>query len=270
MADPILQPEEHANESRPAGTPLEPTRPFDIVQLPTKGKLYREGPLAGRDHVEVYYLTAKEEDILTAPNIIQSGKMLDILLKSALKDRSIDPGKMFLGDRNTILVWLRSTGYGAEYKASIQCEFCGSHFANTFDLSALDVRELDIDPDESGLFPVTLPVTKRTVRVQFLTAEADAALDKAIEQRAKKLGGGGSPMTMRLQAYVQEVEGLDPDEKRSFIETLPVADSRAIRKFIADHEPSVVMKQDAICTECGKTNQEVSVPVTTRFFWPDA
>lgn len=270
MADPVFQPEEHANESMSQGTPLEATRPFDIVQLPTKGRLYTEGPLAGRDHVEVYYLTAKEEDILTAPNIIQSGKMLDILLKSVLKDRSIDPAKMYLGDRNTILVWLRSTGYGAEYPATIQCEFCSSHFINTFDLSSLDVRTLDIEPDEDGLFSVQLPATKRIARVQFLTAEADAALDAAIEQRAKKLGSGGNPMTARLQAYVQEIDGLEPDAKRGFIEQLPVADARAIRKFIADHEPSVVMKQDAVCTECGKTNQEVTVPVTARFFWPDA
>jgi len=270
MADPILQPEEHANEQRATASPTESIRPFDVVKLPTLGKLYTDGPLAGVEYVEVHYLTAKEEDILTSTNLIQSGKMIDALLRSVLRDRTIDPQKMFLGDRNTILVWLRSTGYGAEYEVELQCGACGDRFAHTFDLSALDVRELDITPDEDGLFSLDLPVTKETVRLRFLTAEEDAEIDKQVALRTRKLGGGGNPMTARLLAYVKDVVGKDDNERKAFIESLPVRDTRAIRKFIADYEPSVVMQQDAQCTKCGHLNEEVGVPVTAQFFWPDA
>lgn len=271
MADPIFQPEEHSQESRPQGSADQtPTRPFDTVELPSRGKLYTEGPLKDADSIDVYYLTAKEEDILTAPNLLKSGKVIDHLLRSVLVNRDIDPTQLLLGDRNTILVWLRSTGYGSDYPVNLACKHCGKTFEWEFDLSTLDIRYMDSDPDEDGTFPIELPASKKTARIRFLTAKEDAQIDKAIEERSRKLKGSGNPMTMRLQAYVSEVEGLDADGKRNFIQTMPVRDTRKIRKFIADNEPSVIMKQDARCTACGEVNEEATVPITERFFWPDA
>lgn len=270
MSNPILQPEEYENDNRSHASGSQPSRPFDEVLLPSRGKLYASGPLAGKEAIEVYYLTAKEEDILTAPNLLRSGKVMYHLLKSVLVDKSIDPDKMLLGDRNAILVWLRSTGYGSEYPVNINCKHCNSRFLHEFDLSELNIRSLELEPNDDGLFEHTLPASKKTVRIRFITAEQDAAVDKSIEARAKKLGGTGNPMTLRLMAFVEEVVGLDQDEKKKFIETLPVADTRSIRKFIADNEPAIIMRQDAECTECGRINEEATVPITEHFFWPDA
>lgn len=270
MADPILQPEDHAHENRREIVDEKPTRAFDVVELPSQGKLYTEGPLKGRQFLDIHYLTAKEEDILTAPNLLKSGKIIDYLLKSVMVDKTIDPEQLLLGDRNTILVWLRSTGYGSEYPVGLTCKHCGTQFENEFDLASLDIRHLTVDPTEDGTFPVDLPVTKKRAHVRFLTAAQDSELDKIIETRSRKLKGSGNPMTLRLQSYVVEIEGMDEAEKRSFIETLPVRDSQAIRQFIRDNEPSVIMKQDAQCPHCGTVNEEVAVPITERFFWPDA
>jgi len=267
MSDPVFQPEEHAAENATRSGELSNQRPFDIVTLPSKGLLYTEGPLKGKEELEVYYLTAKEEDILTAPNLLRSGRVMDHLLRSVLVDRSINPEDLYLGDRNAILVWLRSTGYGAEYPVDISCRFCNSTFEHEFDLSELDIRFLEKEPDEEGLF--YLPVTKKTVRVRFLTVADDYAVDKLVEQRAKKTGGSGNPMTAKLMAHVRDVEGLEPDARKNFIESLPVRDSKAIRSFISKYEPSIVMRQDAKCKSCGELNEEVVIPITQRFFWPE-
>jgi hypothetical protein len=77
-------------------------------------------------------------------------------------------------------------------------------------------------------------------------------------------------MTAKLNAYVREVVGLDETQKRQFLATLPAADSRTIRKFVADHEPSVILEQDAKCTRCGAVNEGVNIPITSRFLWPDS
>lgn len=271
MSDPILHPEEYANDVRSSYTdPAASSRPFDLVSLPSRGKLYTTGPLAGKEAIEVYYLTAKEEDILTAPNLLRSGKVMHHLLRSVLVDKKIDPEKMLLGDRNAVLVWLRTTGYGAEYPVQMKCKHCGKSFVNEFDLANLDIRFLQLEPDADGLFEHTLPVTKKTVKLRFLTAEQDTELDKMIESRAKKLNGSGNPMTLRLMQIIATVEGLDQDEKKRFIETLPVRDSRSIRQFISDNEPAIIMRQDAQCTECGTVTEEATIPITEHFFWPDA
>lgn len=271
MANPMLDPEGFEGEQRPTATPSEPSRPYDMVELPSHGLLYPEGhPLHGKTHIPVFYLTAKEEDILTSPNLIRSGKLLDHLLKAVIVEKGVEPEDMLLGDRNTIFVWLRSTGYGSEYSASLRCQHCGEQFTNTFDLAALDLRNLQVTPAEDGLFEVKLPTTGKTARVNFLTAREDAEVDSMIEKRAKKLGGTGNPMTAKLFAYVKDVDEVPADDLKSFIESLPVADSRAIRKFIADNEPTILMRQDADCTECGETNEEVPIPIGTSFFWPDA
>jgi hypothetical protein len=271
MTDHILQPEEHANENIPVSSAdQQPSRPFDIVPLPSKGLLYKDGPLAGKEALEVYYLTAKEEDILTAPNLLRSGKVMDVLLKAVMVDRKIDVSQLLLGDRNAILVWLRSTGYGADYPVALQCEHCNRKFEYTFDLGALDVRFLECEPDDEGLFGLDLPASKKFVRLKFLTGADDEELDKMIRMRAKKVGGTGNPMTVRLFKIVADVEGLDDNEKRRFLETLPAQDSRTIRKFIFNNEPTVLMQQDAECTECGEENAEVVIPITPRFFWPDS
>lgn len=270
MSDPVLQPEQFSAENRPHASAQEQTRPFDIVPLPSKGLLYKDSPLAGKDSIEVFYLTAKEEDILTAPNLLKSGKVMDHLLRAVLVDKNIDPQQLLLGDRNAILVWLRSTGYGAEYPVKITCSECGESFEHEFDLAALNVRFLEIQPDDDGCFTTELPVTKKTIRVKLFTAADDDAIDETVKKRAKKLGGTGNPMTTRLLAHIQDIEGMTADQVRQFIVTLNARDSRHIRKFIADLEPSVIMRQDATCTECGELNEEVVIPITTRFFWPDS
>lgn len=268
MANPILDPEGYENESR-SSSPVELTRSFDVVELPSRGKLYKN-QLKDKTHIEVYYLTAKEEDILTSSNMLSSGKMFDYLIKSVLVDKSIDPSQLLLGDRNTILTWLRSTGYGSDYPVEVKCSYCNNRFVNEFDLSKLEMRYLDIDPDEDGLFEITLPVSKRRVRVSFLTAGEAALIEERISTRSKKLGGSGNPMTEKLMSYIKEIDGISNQDKKSFIERMPVKDSREIRRWINEHDPDLIMKQDVKCVKCGELNEEVTIPITVNFFWPDA
>ena len=60
--------------------------PYDVIELPSQGKLY----LGNKSTVKVEYLTATDENILTSPNLLQSGKVLDILLKSKVKDDDLE------------------------------------------------------------------------------------------------------------------------------------------------------------------------------------
>lgn len=252
--------------------PTESTRQFDLVPLPSRGKLYpKNHPLYGIEAVECYYLTAREEDILTSPNLIRSGNMLNAVLKSVLVDRTIDASKMLLADRNAIMIWLRSTGYGPEYDVILTCNSCDESFHGTFDLSALDEYISEELPNDDGEFTFTLPVSKKTITFKLMTGEDENDVHKLSVARKEKLNVQvDNSITARFLKMITSVEGnTDLNVIRDFIDIMPIKDSREFKKYREKVESQLIMKQDITCTRCGALNAEVSIPITGAFFWPD-
>ena len=89
--------------------------PTEMVELPSKGYFYTEGHPLSKGKVEVKYMTAREEDILTSQNLIQQGTVIDKLLESLIVDKSIKIDDMLIGDKNAIMVAARILGYGKDY-----------------------------------------------------------------------------------------------------------------------------------------------------------
>ena len=59
--------------------------PTEIIELPSKGLLYPENSELAKGTLEMKYMTAKEEDILTNQSYIQNGTVLDKLLPYKFK-----------------------------------------------------------------------------------------------------------------------------------------------------------------------------------------
>ena len=89
--------------------------PTETIELPSKGLLYPEGHPLSNGTIEIKYMTAKEEDILTNQNYIQNGTVLDKLLKSLIITE-FDYNDLVIGDKNAVMIAARILGYGAEYK----------------------------------------------------------------------------------------------------------------------------------------------------------
>ena len=53
--------------------------PTEVIDLPSKGKLYPESNPLSKGTIEIKYMTAKEEDILASQNLIKKGVVLDKL-----------------------------------------------------------------------------------------------------------------------------------------------------------------------------------------------
>ena len=79
------------------------TFPSEEVTLPSKGLLYPEGSPLRKGIIKMKYMTAKEEDILTNPNLIENGTVIDKLLQSLIVS-PIDYNTLLTGDKNAILV----------------------------------------------------------------------------------------------------------------------------------------------------------------------
>ena len=111
--------------------------PTEVVDLPSKGKLYsKDSPLAGGT-IELKYMTAKEEDILTSRNLIQKGIVLDRLLESVIVDEKVSLNDLLLGDKNAIMIATRILGYGKDYIIQIADPDTGEKQEETFDLTQI-------------------------------------------------------------------------------------------------------------------------------------
>tara|TARA_R110000744_G_C19333318_1_gene558793 strand:+ start:662 stop:1540 length:879 start_codon:yes stop_codon:yes gene_type:complete len=246
--------------------------PRDFVPLPSMGKVYPvSSPLYNKEEVEVRHLTAADEDVLTSRSLLRSGKAIDALLSNCLVDKSIDPQELLSGDKNAVLTFLRVSGYGPEYKVEIDCPSCGENINHTFDLSKLEMNPLDIEPAVQGEnnFVTTLP-TGTTVGFKFLNSAEEKEISDTLEKLKKMTKSPiDKNVTTRLKNQLISVNGnTDGGYIAQYVDSMPVRDSRSLRKYMDDNSPDVIMKQEYGCPHCGD-EQEVEIPITVSFFWPD-
>lgn len=247
--------------------------PVETVPLPSSGKVYNSNSsLHEAETVDIKAMTAREEDILTSRALLKKGTVITELIKSCLVDRTINPNELLSGDRNALMVAIRITGYGADYKAEIECGECGAKTPHDFNLGELPVKRLVIDPIVSGsnLFEFVLPKSKKSVKFRFLTGRDEEEIS-AMAEKQKKLGlSTESNVTTNLMHAIVSIDGIEDRSKISnFIKHMPARDSLALRNHIKDNEPGVVMKQETSCPSCGHT-EEVTMPLGINFLWPAA
>jgi hypothetical protein len=247
--------------------------PVESVPLPSGGVTYPPNSvLHGKDSVEIRAMTAKEEDILTSRALIKKGTVITHLLNNCITTHGANADAMLSGDRNAVMVALRITGYGADYNVDVSCPNCNEKSKQTFDLSSLEIKPLDISPVDVGQneFEFELPVTKKVVKFKFMTGRDEQEMLR-MQERLKKMGNvGNNLVTQRLQAAVISIGGItDKSKIQLFIQNMPARDSLALRRFIDDNEPGIDMNTWMDCPNCMETSQ-VRLPLGASFFWPDA
>ena len=237
--------------------------PTEMVELPSKGLLYpKDSPLAAGT-IEMKYMTAREEDILTNQNYIQQGTVIDKLLQSLIVT-PINYGELLVGDKNAILIASRILGYGKDYEFSYGGE------THTVDLSQLKQKELDESILKSGKneFAFTTPATGTNITFKLLTHADEQSIDQEVKG-LKKLYKDTSPeFTTRLKRMITSVEG-DRESKtiRDFVDNYLLArDSRAFREYIKKIQPDVDLK---FFPEDGPDGG-VDIPIGVSFLWPDS
>jgi hypothetical protein len=237
--------------------------PTEVIELPSKGLLYpADHPLA-KGSVEMKYMTAREEDILTNPNYIEKGIVVEKLLESLLITK-VDLNEFFVGDKNAIMLAARILGYGKDYTFN----YNGKSY--TVDLSKLDAKPLDSDIfSERNRFKFTLPVSGNEVVFKLLNEKDETKIDEEVNG-LKKLNKDSNPtITTRLKHMILSVNG---DEDRTNIKNfvdnyLLAADSRALRNYALSINPDVETKFKAV--NSNGVEEDVDLPIGITFFYPD-
>lgn len=236
--------------------------PTEIVELPSKGLVYPADHYLRKGTVEMKYMTAKEEDILSNQNYIEKGVVLDKLLE-ALTLGKFDIKDIVTGDKNAILVASRVLGYGKEYSFLYK----GKEF--NVDLSKLENKPFDstlVTP--KGTISYTLPVSKTVVEFKFLTERDEEKITQEIEGFKKINKESSTGVTTRLKHQIVSVDGVyDKTSIKDFVDNyLLAADSRALRTYIKSVAPDVDL---SLKENVNGVEEDIDIPINLNFFWPD-
>ena len=245
--------------------------PVESVPLPSKGVIYHpDSILHNTETLQIKAMTAREEDILSSQAYIKEGTVIEKLIQSCLVDKTINVNDMIDGDRNSLMVSIRITGYGTDYKVKHNCQKCGKNNKVDVDLSQLSIKRLSENPVEPGtnLFSYVLPVTKKEVKFKLLTGHDQ----KEIEITEKRLKAAGvvydNSVTSYLENTIVAIDGItDKNKIKHFVLNMPAMDSRKLRKHIKDTEPGIDMRWKYNCSNCDHHN-DMGLPINSEFFWP--
>lgn len=237
---------------------------FDVIPLPSQGKVYRNR----KPNIKISYMTTADENILTSPNLLQSGEFLKILINRKILDTELRYEDLLIGDRNAIMIWLRATSYGEMYPVTLLDEI-DDPFDTEVNLNDLKIKKLEVDPDDEGLFTFILPISKSVIKFKLLTCGDVDVIERIVAKEKEDNVAVNNTNTYTLEKMIVEVDG---DRDRNLISNLSksmrIGDSKALLKYISTIEPGIDLNISVPTPRGGSI--DTFLPLNIKFFWPDA
>lgn len=230
--------------------------PHDVVKLPSQGVFYK----SKKKSVKVGFLTAADENIiLSSP----AEDMVMNLIRSKVYEPDLRPDEMLNGDIEAILIFLRNTAFGPEYKISVLDPTTNKRFSSSIQLDELDFKKCEVQPDEDGTFTTILPKSNVSVKIRPLTYKEIAEINRMAE--SYPTGRPAPKVTWKLNKQIESLNG-DPNPQNiaKFVESMPIMDSKHIRNFLVDNEPGLELTR-TVSTPSGE-KVDVSIAFGVEFF----
>jgi hypothetical protein len=217
---------------------IDPTIAYDVVELPSRGIFYPNN----KKSLKVSYLTAADENILSAPNLIQTNSIVTELLKRKILDRDFPIEDMVEEDKQTVLIFLRNTAFGSEYSVTLTDPKTELDFKAKVDLGSLTFKPFELVPDSNGEYPYFMEKSKIDITFKFLTPKQENEISEI--QKSWNGNGFAPVVTKQLEMMIKSVAGnKDQMNIRNFIDRLPIKDSQDFKKYISENRPGIDLKQ---------------------------
>lgn len=237
--------------------------PTETVELPSRGLLYPENSPLASGTIEMKYMTAKEEDILTNRNYITNGTVIDKLLQSLITTPNLNYSDLLIGDKNALMIAARILSYGKDYSIN----YGGT--THSVDLSELKPKEVDYSlfTERKNEFQFILPKSQNVVTFKLLTHGDEIAVDKEISGLTKINKNESYDVTTRLKYMILSVNGSrEQKDIREFVDKYLLAtDARALREEYSKIQPDVNLNITLPDVE-----EDVTLPIGLDFFWPES
>ena len=255
----------------PQPTPLAFSAPTEFVELPSRGEFYPEDhPFYKQEAIEIRFMTAKDEDILTSEALLKKNLAIDRLLENLIV-ADVEPSTLLVGDRSAILIAARISAYGSEYNVNVRCEECFATNEIEYNLKSAVLQENCFDKEflrdnsvsfnrETNTFDLVLPNSGVQVGLRLVDGRKERKYSD--KETSKNL------VTSLLSLFLVKVDGrLDFDSVMDFIDVMPAGDSKFLRGLFPLLTPSIKLLKSHRCETC-YAHQELEVPLSAEFFWP--
>jgi len=249
--------------------------PSEFVELPSQGRLYPEGhPLHNQSTIELKQMTAKEEDMLTSRALLKKGIAIDRVIQSLIRDNRIQAGQLLVGDRNAIMIAARISAYGNMYKTTVSCPACGATQPYEFDLNEVQpydgtgLHTTEGIVHEDGTITTLLPRLGAEVRLRLQNGNDERNYLQQLENQRKNRRSENAISTQMRQVILGVNGDNSPQMITQLIDNMPSMDVRHIQYVLKLATPNVDMTQHFECRECDH-EQDLEVPLSADFFWPD-
>lgn len=237
--------------------------PHDVIQLPSKGIFYN----SKKKSIKVGYLTAQDENLLANfdPKISLNESIVLPLLQRKIYEKDLRAEELTDGDVEAVLLFLRNTSFGPEYTVGVKDPNTEKTFSASILLDELDYSNPNVEPNENGLFLLTLPMSKAQVEIKMMTLGDRVTLEREIRNYPNNLTA--PVITMRLSKQIISINGkTDRGEIETFIEKMPIADSKYIRRFSMENEPKLDLRKEVIAPSGERVMVDIAFGV--EFFRP--
>ena len=145
--------------------------PSIVINLPSKGLIYPKSSLLREGKVEIRYMTAYDEDILTNSSYLQSGilfdKLIDAILLTPIKSKDLSPQ-----DRDALIVYSRIASYGSEYPVTVQDPESKKDLSRIVDLNKIGHKPFTLESDDAGEFTYQVNDTT-SIKFRYTTTFKD-------------------------------------------------------------------------------------------------
>jgi len=247
--------------------------PTETIELPSKGLLYAKSNPLSSGTVEIKYMTAKEEDILTSQNLIKNGTVIDVLLRSLIVS-PINYNDLLVGDKNAIMIAARVLAYGKDYEVELTNPKTGHIQKENIDLTLFSNTKFDESNFEEGSnkFSFELPASKRMLEFKLLTHGDDKKIAdsiKAAKKASNRISGVTPELSTRLKHMIVSVDGeMDRIKISKFVDTEFLSrDSLEFREYIKQVSPDINLTYSYYGEDDGEEHS-ITMPMSVKFFWP--
>ncbi len=267
-----IQAPQSQTEQVPQPTPVKTFDfPTQIISLPSEGKCYPPSNPLSKGTLEIKYMTAKEEDILSSQNLIRKGVVLDKLFESVIVQPDVNCDDLVIGDKNAVFLATRILGYGPDYEVEVTDPFSGEKQKVTIDLSEIETKDIDLSIlNPENRYEFELPASKKKITFKILTHKDEKDINAEIQtmERLSKNKDNASDVSTRLKYMITSVEGdTDKGSINKFAKNMLARDTRAVREYIKSISPDLNLKYNFTSEITGET-EALDIPFGISFFYP--
>jgi len=212
-------------------------------------------PYSGVEKVEIRMLKGRDEKLIGELTLANFEKKFKTLLGGIV--RGIDPGKLTLGDRFYIVVWLAINCYTHLYPIEIFCDTCLRKVKVEIDLGQLEKVDLPKDYRE----PYALTLTDGSIiHLRQLTVDDQIQYLDYVDVKQK------DDLIYKLAQSV--VSDDDLVKRMEYLEELSTRDLGLIRGFHDKYYHGVKLESSYTCPKCGGAGV-TPVPFRLDIIFPD-